>query len=291
MTARCHAAPYAYPSSASGAPPALTPDLCADRCVVLRHTLVRARSRVDVGKSRLDDARDDLRHLGRTLRAGNAAGILPAVNGVQPELRTHDSGRHERELNARMRGLHFGPHERGQRVQKVLRATVCGANHREWKPPQHRRHVDDVTVATRLEVRQYLLHSVERRMDVRAHHGLEILVGELGGIARDALAGIVDPHVNAATLRQCLVNGAPHLVAVGDVRDDHVRASVARRRHFVQRRSSPRHEHDGHLLPRESLGCGRANARAGAGDDNYFFVHGVHHTLVTFRSRPCALAC
>lgn len=128
-------------------------------------------------------------------------------------------------------------------------------------------------------------------MDVRAHDRVEVLVGERGGIARDALAGIVDPDIDAATGRQRLVNGAPHLVAVGDVRDDDERASVAPRRHFGQRRSPPRHEYDRHLGPRESLGRGRANARAGAGDDDYFFVHDPDHTPVTLRSRPCAWDC
>ena len=78
-----------------------------------------------------------------------------------------------------MRRLHLRAEVRGQRVEKVLRADVGRAERGERDAAEHRRHVDDVARAALLEVRQHLLHPVERRLHVHAHHVVDVVVGEL----------------------------------------------------------------------------------------------------------------
>jgi hypothetical protein len=178
---------------------------------------------------------------------------------VQAKVGANDARRDERDLDVRMRGLHFRAQHRGERIEEMLRARVRGANRRKRHAAEQRRDVDDVPLAALLEVRQHRLHAVQRRVNVGAHHSIQILVSQLGRIARDALTGVVHPDIDAPELLQRPIHDALHLRANPDVGDLHVRSSAAARGDILQRGFAARHEHDLMSLRREQLAQRRPN--------------------------------
>src|SRR5436190_4196828 len=172
-----------------------------------------------------------------------------------------------------MRLLHLGAERRRERVEVVLGAAIRRADDRERNPAQHRGHVDDVPGAALLEVRQHLLHPVERRLHVDLHHLVDVLVRELRRHPRDAAPDVVDPDVDAPVAADRRVDHAAHVGTHGRVRRERERARTAALRDRPERVGVPRDQRDRSALARQELGCCRADACAGAGDDDDF-VHG-----------------
>ena len=123
-----------------------------------------------------------------------------AAERVVAEVGLDDAGQHRDHANARKRLLQLDSQRLAERVHRRLARAVGGANRRERHPPEHRRHVGDRPLAARLQMRQHRLHAVEHRLDVVAHHGVEVLVADDGQRARDAAAGVVDPRVDVPGL-------------------------------------------------------------------------------------------
>ena len=71
-----------------------------------------------------------------------------------------------------------------------------------------------------LEMGQDLLDAVEHRLYVHANHLVDVFIGELRGLPGDALARIVDPHVDVAESLDRVVDNTANVIANRDVGDD-----------------------------------------------------------------------
>ncbi|MCX5753068.1 MAG: hypothetical protein NTW97_05410 [Candidatus Krumholzibacteria bacterium] len=100
----------------------------AEGRVICRHLRLHARSSVHVGPARDNHIGDHRRYLLRTLRAGELARVRPPVKRIEAEVSAHDAGRHEREPDTGVRGLHLRPKIRRQRIEKMLGPVVSGAS-------------------------------------------------------------------------------------------------------------------------------------------------------------------
>ncbi len=83
-----------------------------------------------------------------------------------------------------------------------------------------RRKIDHVAGAALLEMGQDLLDAVEHRLYVHANHLVDVFIGELRRLPRDALAGVVDPHVDVAEPLDRGVHHPADVIANRDVGDD-----------------------------------------------------------------------
>jgi hypothetical protein len=147
-----------------------------------------------------------------------------------------------------MRLLDLIAEHRGESVEEMLGAAVGGANGRERDPAEHGRDIDDVPLAARLEVREHFLHAVERRLDVDAHHLVNVLVRQLRWRPRDALADVVDPDIDLAETREDELDRAAHLRPHRGVADDRQHVRPAARRNRIERVGAPSHQTKRHAL-------------------------------------------
>ena len=124
-----------------------------------------------------------------------------------------------------------------------------------------------------LEVRRDRLHPVERRLDVHADHLVDVLVGEIAGRSKDALADVIDPDIDVIERGQRFIPDPRDVFAPRDVGDD-----GARRRHraagrrsdsggdAVERICGAGGQHEGIAAAAKLARQGGTNAGAGAGN-------------------------
>ena len=133
---------------------------------------------------------------------GSARESGPPCTALTPNSVPHHPGDTSETWMPGCVGLQLVAQVGGEGVQEVLGAAVGRAERRQRHPAEHRRHVDDVAAAPRLEVRQHRLDAVERRLHVDPHHLVDVVVGELGRRTGDAAADVVDPDVDVAGPRE-----------------------------------------------------------------------------------------
>ncbi len=158
-------------------------------------------------------------------------------------------------------------------LRKCFDAVVGGPEHRERHASEHRRHVDHLPASARLEVRQHLLHTVERRLHVDPHHLVEVIVGQFRRHAGDPLPDVVHPHVNVAEAFDRLLESAAHVGTDRHVGDDRQRVCSAARCHLVQRVGPTGNQCERCPVAREPLCQSRPYPGAGAGNHDDEFRH------------------
>ena len=141
-------------SSASGGRGRRRVSACDLFAVIPRNHLLSVGSRIDVRATAVDDVSDDCGNFFGRLRAREGTGVRPAVFCAQPEVGGNDAGRHERDLDPWVSGVNFLAQVGRQAIEEVLGSTVRRSNRCERYSAQHRRNIDDVSVAARFEVRE-----------------------------------------------------------------------------------------------------------------------------------------
>lgn len=192
---------------------------------------------------------------------------------VGPELGPDDAGMHDADDDAGMRGAQLHAEVRAEGVQGMLRRRVRRADRRERDAPEHRGDVDDLPLAALAEVREHGLHPVERRLHVDAHHGVEVLVRELGDGARDASARVVHEHVDAPEALEGLGDDALEVGALRDVGDDDEGVRSEPLRDLLEQGPPAGDEDDAGALGDEERREGGSDARARSGDDDDAILH------------------
>ena len=129
---------------------------------------------------------------------------------------------------------------------------------------------------------QHLLHAIERRLHVGAHHVVDVIVGQFRWHAGDALPYVVDPHVDPPKPGQHLAHYAADVGAERGVSDDRHGVGPAALRHSIECPGVPCHESHAGTTAGKLLAQRRTDAGAGPG----YYDHDVIH-LHLFPSHWC----
>ncbi len=145
-----------------------------------------------------------------SLSRPSTVSMLRAIAVLMPPGCTH------RHLDRMARQRHLLPQRLGESADRELGRVVGGlAGHREQ--PEDARHVDDVPVAGRDQVRQERLGAVDDAPEVDVHHPLDVLELADLDVAGERDAGVVVDLVDRAEVRADRVGVDAERLTLGDV--------------------------------------------------------------------------